>query len=149
MSGKQKKRERMALREKLIFLEKEANLGNADAQVSLGYMYCERSALEPMDLKKAFYWLKKAADQDHEEGLMCMADFYMQGDVVEKDVRMCAKYLYVYNKKINSDNYKQSIERGLGEEEFIDYIEWQVNMKNTFLDRLNDIGIDHTNSDMI
>lgn len=60
-----------------------ANQGNANAQRRLGeYYWTER---EHCDKNKSFYWYKKAADQGDPEALCCLARFYLDDVVVDRN----------------------------------------------------------------
>ena len=67
----------------------EAEKGDADSQNNLGMFYANGIGV-PQDFKKAFFWLKKSADQDYSLGLCNLGLMYLEGYGVEKDAEEAA-----------------------------------------------------------
>ena len=94
--------------EAFTFLEKAAEGGNSNAQYDKGTRYIElhcdylngcRSGLLKEDKlteyqyrRAAFKWYKKAADQGHSEAAERVADFYIEGAVIENNITEAIKY---------------------------------------------------------
>lgn len=62
---------------------KAAKQGNANAQRRLGEYYWPEG--EHCDKKTSFYWYKKASDQGDPEALFCLARFYLDNIVVDRN----------------------------------------------------------------
>ena len=60
-----------------------ANQGNANAQRRLGEYYWPEG--EHCDKKTSFCWYKKAADQGDPEALFCLARFYLDNIMVDRN----------------------------------------------------------------
>ena len=65
-------------------IERLANQGDADAQVSLGEMYDEGKGVE-QDHAKAAYWYEKAADQGNMHAQLYLGMAYYHGTGVPQD----------------------------------------------------------------
>ena len=72
--------------------EKSANGGNADAQNIVGNMYSDKD-LGILDLKKAFNYYKKAAEQDHIYGMFNLGLCYAEGNGCPKDMRKALNWI--------------------------------------------------------
>ena len=69
-------------------LVKAANLGNAEAQYSLGLLYrdcCSVTGMKP-NYDKSIMWIGKAADQGHTEAFVTLMKNYRYGDFVSRDL---------------------------------------------------------------
>ena len=75
-------------------LRRQANQGDATAQVVLGFRYEEGDRVTK-DYQLAVYWYTKAANQGDATAQGCIGDCYLHGHGVEKD---CSKALEWYNK---------------------------------------------------
>ena len=64
-------------------LQKLSIAGDMDAQLALANLY--KNTKNRKDLKKAFYWLKKSADQGNDEAEYMMGKAYFNGLLVEQD----------------------------------------------------------------
>jgi TPR repeat protein len=68
-------------------LKKQAEQGDANAEVQLGVMYSTGIGMK-MDKKEAVKWYRKAADQGHPVGQWNLAFMYVRGEGgLEKDYR--------------------------------------------------------------
>ncbi|MDD2478671.1 MAG: hypothetical protein PHS31_02120 [Victivallaceae bacterium] len=67
-----------------VWLENEAEQGDAAAQASTGLRYMSGNP-EDYDYEKAVYWLKKAAEQENAAGQFFLGWLYERGDGVEQD----------------------------------------------------------------
>lgn len=65
-----------------------AEQGNVISQFTLARIYAQQK-----NLKKAFYWYKKAAEQGHSKAQEKLAFFYISGKVVKKDREEAKKWL--------------------------------------------------------
>jgi len=74
-----------------------AELGNASAQLDLGYYYETGSLGLKKDNDIAFEWYSKSAEQSHAIALSNLANFYEHGKAVEQNLDIAIKY---YNKAI-------------------------------------------------
>jgi len=61
-----------------------AQAEDAAAQAGIGFMY-HRGMGQPVDNRKAAYWLRKAAEHGQPEGQMMLGTLYFYGKGVEKD----------------------------------------------------------------
>ena len=69
----------------LEYLEKKAKEGNFYAQYSLGYYYFDRER-RSFNSKKALSYFKNAADKNYPPAISRVAQAYLLGDGVEKDI---------------------------------------------------------------
>ena len=77
--------------EKVTKWQKEAEAGNADAQLSLGRAYAEGEGV-PKDASKAVEWYQKAAVQGNAASQGALARVYYIGDGVPKDVSKAVEW---------------------------------------------------------
>lgn len=73
----------------IVALPPLAEAGNADAQVSLGYMYQTGQAIE-QSYSQAAYWYRAAAEQDNSLAQFALGDLYSQGLGLEQDYGQAA-----------------------------------------------------------
>ena len=69
----------------MVYIEKAAELKNADAMYKLGYFYSRGRYVE-QDKKKAVEWYKKAAELGSQQAQCNLALCYMNGAGLEKNV---------------------------------------------------------------
>lgn len=74
--------------------ECNAELGDADAQNSLGCRYEVGKDVE-IDISKAFYWFHKSAEQGYEAGMLHLAELYEK----TKNYKEAAKWYRRYTEK--------------------------------------------------
>ena len=74
--------------------EYNAELGDADAQNSLGCRYKVGKDVEK-DISKAFYWFHKSAEQGYEAGMLHLAELYEK----TKNYKEAAKWYRRYTEK--------------------------------------------------
>jgi TPR repeat protein len=67
-------------------LLKKAELGDAEAQTGLGFLYYDGEGV-PQDYKKAFEWLSKAAEQGNALAQYTLGVMYYEGFGVKKDYK--------------------------------------------------------------
>lgn len=85
--------------EKAIGLyRKSAELGNASAQLDLGYYYESGSLGLDKNNDIAFEWYSKSAEQSHPIALSNLANFYEHGKSVKQNLGVAIEY---YNRAIN------------------------------------------------
>lgn len=75
-------------------LVKAANLGNAEAQHTLGLLYrdcCSVTGMKP-NYDKSIMWIGKAADQGYTEALVTLMKTYKYGDFVPRDLEKAFHY---------------------------------------------------------
>lgn len=78
--------------------EELANQGDVDSQIYTGLSYQEIGNEE-----KAFYWMKKAADQDNPDANFYLANYYLDGFGVAKDSKKAFQISQKYAEKGNAD----------------------------------------------
>jgi TPR repeat protein len=88
--------------------QRAADLGSADAQNHLGYLY-EHGLGVPQDFAEAMTWYRKAADQGSPSGQIRIAGLYYQGLGVARDYGQAA----TWSRKAASQGYAVG-ERNLG-----------------------------------
>ena len=71
---------------------KAAELGNAEAQLSVGKFYEFSWGGVAEDYYEAFKWYKKSADQGYAEGIRRVGEAYKYGNGVQEDYKMAEKY---------------------------------------------------------
>ena len=97
----------------------KAQLGNAEAQSSLGDMYRNGLGVEP-DAKKAFYWYRKLAEQGNASGQSNLGEMYQNGKGVEEDDEKAVYWLRKAAEQGNTDaqsNLGEMYQNGKGVEE--------------------------------
>lgn len=90
------------------YIEKAAQMGYVKAQAALGEDYLNGKG-QPKDPKKAFDWLKLAADQNSRAAQDLMGEFYEDGEVVPRDQ---AKAIHFFN--LSAAQHYGPAERDLG-----------------------------------
>ena len=101
-----------------IFKEtlKNAQEGDSNAQVSAGYYY-EEGIGTTIDYKEAYYWYKKAAEQNHPYGIGNLGCLYKYGKYVKQDLPKAIALLKEGGEKGDPDAYFElgdCYERGIG-----------------------------------
>ena len=76
--------------EKFAKLQKEAEIGDADAQVQVGVMYVEGNGISK-DATKAAEWFQKSADQGYARGQYDLGLAYSMGEGIPKDAAKAAE----------------------------------------------------------
>ena len=99
----QKQEEKTSDGEIVSLLRKKALLGDVNAQNDLGVLY-SKGNLIPKDIKKALYWIEKAAKNGFVDALNNITVIYIVGDIVKTDY----KKAYFYAKQ----SAKQGSEKG-------------------------------------
>jgi len=69
-----------------------ARQGDSLAQLRLGLAYRQGKQVD-VDLQKALYWLKRAANKGHAEAQFQIAQFYLNGEVVRADNEEALRWL--------------------------------------------------------
>lgn len=86
-----------ALKDMELFLIQEAELGNADAQVSLAKMY-----INIKDYKTAFKWYTLAAEQGHISAQLRLGNMYFKGNGVVQDYVTAHMWINIVTSRDNS-----------------------------------------------
>lgn len=68
-----------------------ARTGDAQAQFDLA---CDYDAGRPTDARKAIYWYRQAAEQDHPDALCFLGEKLRDGDDVPKSLKRGFEFLY-------------------------------------------------------
>lgn len=71
---------------------KAAELGNAEAQLSVGQFYAFSWGGVAKDYYEAFKWFKKSADQGYVDAIYKVGEAYEYGQGVQEDYKMAEKY---------------------------------------------------------
>lgn len=82
------------LRETLKEKQAAAERGNAQAQHDLGVAYSRKHNKSAQDIDQAFFWLEKAAKQNHKQAQRALAEFYLRSDAGERRSQEKAIALY-------------------------------------------------------
>ena len=82
-----------------------AEHGDANAQYTLGRFYCE----DKDNKIEAFKWFRKAANQDHDDALICLGCCFQRGYGISKDYN---KALELYLRSASFNNYRAQASLG-------------------------------------
>lgn len=93
--------------EAVVWLEKSANAGNADAAFLLGYMF-QYAVGVTKDVGRSVTWLTKAADAGNESAMITLAATYKVGDGVMKN-RIKARDLYARAAEKGNNNARTAL----------------------------------------
>ncbi|MBO6117088.1 MAG: sel1 repeat family protein [Bacteroidales bacterium] len=92
----------------------KANEGSAKAQCALGIFYYKGEQGFEKDFDKAFYWIKKAADQGYAFAIYRLGICYLEGKGVASDNEKALEYINIAAQKGDEDaaHFLRTIEKG-------------------------------------
>lgn len=71
----------------------DARSGDREAQYTLGHLYLKGRGGMVLDVDWAIAWLKRAAQQGHQDGAFDLALLYLEGVKVQKDTGQALRWL--------------------------------------------------------
>ncbi|PKK64545.1 HCP-like protein, partial [Rhizophagus irregularis] len=83
--------------------EKSAKQGDSDAQNYLGYLY-ENDLGVQKDLKKAFYWYQRSAENGNKLAHYNLISYYLDGWKIDEELKDSEKSFYWYLKSAENGN---------------------------------------------